>query len=693
MTERILYKRRFLFWGLLIGAAAILIPVAMNVETADALGGGPDGFGYSWTDDVTYNYTQGASATGLANDDQTVVPIGFDFEFYGQVYSDITVCSDGALHFDGNVPVDNESVSLAVTATRGIFPMWDNLNPGAGGDVFVSTVGTSPNRVFLAEWRNVPHWFNNAPYYYIGDGSFVVKLFEEDNSIEFHYADVNYGDPMYDFGANASIGIADPSQGHYLLVSYNAASLAANYALRFDPPATCVDGDGDGWTDCDGDCDDANVDIHPGAAETCDDGIDSNCDGQTDELADADGDGFTTCDGDCDDFEIDAFPGNVEVCDWIDNDCDGWIDNGFDLDADGWTTCEGDCDDANVAVHPSEAEVCDLVDNNCDGNVDEGLDADGDGWTVCGGDCDDTDPDISPGAIELCDGLDSDCDGAPESYEFDDDGDGYLECEECNDEDASIYPGAPETCDDGIDSDCLNDLEETEEDNDNDTYSECGGDCDDEDPDTNPGAEEICNQQHDDDCNPATDEIADSDMDSFTICTGDCDDFDAGVNPDQEEICDTKDNDCNGLVDDGIDYDHDGFSGCDAEDCDDYNAGTYPGATEVPYDNIDQDCDGEDLKDIDGDGHDGGAYGEDCDDTDPAINPDAAENCENGIDDNCNGIADQYDDACTGSGDDDDAGDDDDGSVDCSCDASSRVGPTGAILIAALAALVVVRRR
>ena len=297
MTERIMYKRRFLFWGLVAGVAAVLVPVAMRVEVADALGGGPDGFGYSWTDDVTYDYEQAGSGTGLGDDAQTIVPIGFDFEFYGQVYSEVTVCSDGAIHFDGNIPVDSDSVSLAVTDTRGIFPFWDNLNPSAGGDVYTSTVGTMPNRVFIVEWRNVPHWFNNAPYYYIGDGSFEVKLFEEDNSIEFHYADVNWGEPNYDFGANAAVGIADPTQGYYLLVSHDTASLSANYALRFDPPGTCVDVDGDGWTDCEGDCDDADADIHPGAAETCDDGIDSNCDGQMDELADADGDGFTTCDG------------------------------------------------------------------------------------------------------------------------------------------------------------------------------------------------------------------------------------------------------------------------------------------------------------------------------------------------------------------------------------------------------------
>ena len=55
------------------------------------------------------------------------------------------------------------------------------------------------------------------------------------------------------------------------------------------------------------------------------------------------------------------------------------------------------------------------------------------------------------------------------------------------------------------------------------------------------------------------------------------------------------------------DTDSDGHPSTEAEggtDCDDYNPFINPDRTDIPYNGIDEDCDGADLTDVDGDGYD-----------------------------------------------------------------------------------------
>jgi lysyl endopeptidase len=54
-------------------------------------------------------------------------------------------------------------------------------------------------------------------------------------------------------------------------------------AQFLDPDASCTDGDNDGFCVSDGDCDDADPAINPGASEVCDDGVDNNCNDLLDE--------------------------------------------------------------------------------------------------------------------------------------------------------------------------------------------------------------------------------------------------------------------------------------------------------------------------------------------------------------------------------------------------------------------------
>ncbi|MBI3541575.1 MAG: putative metal-binding motif-containing protein [Deltaproteobacteria bacterium] len=122
--------------------------------------------------------------------------------------------------------------------------------------------------------------------------------------------------------------------------------------------------------------------------ETCN-GIDDNCNGQTDE-----GFGTTTCGvGACQRTVNNCQSGRVQTCtpgqpsteicgNNIDENCNGAADDVCpmscpDSDGDGWSTnaaCRGiaDCNDNNYSVNPGQREVCgNNLDDNCNGQIDE----------------------------------------------------------------------------------------------------------------------------------------------------------------------------------------------------------------------------------------------------------------------------------------------------------------------------------
>jgi len=107
------------------------------------------------------------------------------------------------------------------------------------------------------------------------------------------------------------------------------------------------DMDGDGWSVCaqnpaEVDCDDTTGSINPGRAEGCGadgtgNGVDDNCNGYIDEgcnpcnPADTDGDGISECQGDCAPTVGTIYPGAAEQCDGLDNDCNIYTTRNCDV--------------------------------------------------------------------------------------------------------------------------------------------------------------------------------------------------------------------------------------------------------------------------------------------------------------------------------------------------------------------------
>ena len=421
----------------------------------------------------------------------------------------------------------------------------------------------------------------------------------------------------------------------------------------------CTDADGDGFAVeggecCAVDCDDSDSAINPGAVETCDNGVDDDCDG----LIDAN-------EPDCGFYETPFGPEGFtddEGCPFpaprwaiTDGNGDGYTWEAV-TDRDGGDLGNGPFiivdSDAAGAVDMDERLISPLIDSSASAtvllefdhyfrpylggetaDVDVSSNGGGDWQTVAtfiaeagGWDAPDhVQIDISAFTSQFLRvrfryhdanddwywALDNIYVGPPICEDLD--GDGYEDeaCggNDCDDGDPMIHPGADEACN-GLDDDCDGIVPAEELDDDHDGWAACEGDCDDTDPHQHPGSSELCDNK-DNDCDPGTMDGVDEDwvgtpcdgpdidlcpegqfycLSGQHICTDD-DDEDL-------EVCDGLDNDCNP---DTVDGAHDGWVGisCDGPDADQCKEGIFSciegsQACDDATDDIEEACNGVD---------------------------------------------------------------------------------------------------
>jgi hypothetical protein len=194
-----------------------------------------------WTGPITFNtYNQGQfmewdnacptsnfldiSGTGtlytLNDDDEAPLTFPFPVLYQNQLYTTATLGNNGAIVFGTQTAqIGFSNTAINATVANGLYPFWDDMGT-AGPGIWVDTLGIAPNRLYVIQWNKEHLGAAGNPLNY----ELIIE--EATNEIYFVYNDVDAGSATYNFGANATIGVAGPSQD--LQVSFNNATYLTN---------------------------------------------------------------------------------------------------------------------------------------------------------------------------------------------------------------------------------------------------------------------------------------------------------------------------------------------------------------------------------------------------------------------------------------------------------------------------------
>ena len=211
---------------------------------------------------ATTGSTVSSWKNGMNTDDNlsNSVPIGFNFQYNGNVYSNFLVSTNGFITFNtstssiGNAGAYsyanlNLGSGTAPTSPLLIAPFYEDMvcqgNPGSlaglNASIRYSTSGTAGSRILTVEWIGMENWQTAGP-----NLNFQVKLYEGSNEIDFVYGymegfngtfSLNYS---YNVGLNG-IGISSTPQAGEVLnqLVANTRSFGLSSVIQHNTIADC----------------------------------------------------------------------------------------------------------------------------------------------------------------------------------------------------------------------------------------------------------------------------------------------------------------------------------------------------------------------------------------------------------------------------------------------------------------------
>jgi len=190
----------------------------------------------NWIQDTKYiKILEKGEDSGLYGDDNATnnIPIGFDFDYWGNSYSSFGVSTNGWISLLNTASGTYGNTNFPDPKGKDgiIAPFFDDLRMDSTGQptgkVFYLTIGKEPERILVIQYHDVYFFGSNLPM-----GTFETILYEGTNQIKFQYRFLR---DERSYGNSATIGLDCPYTNTYLRYSYNTSSLTEQKAILFDP--------------------------------------------------------------------------------------------------------------------------------------------------------------------------------------------------------------------------------------------------------------------------------------------------------------------------------------------------------------------------------------------------------------------------------------------------------------------------
>lgn len=189
-----------------------------------------------------YSFTTGTSI--IANQDDVwsaVTPLGFNFCYFGNTFSNCIIGSNGQLSFDltNAGGLDGWSISAAIPSLADmpgntICAAFRDTDPTSSGNIYFAYYGTAPCRALVVSWNNIPMFGSSCSS--TPNSTYQLVLYENTNYIDVYIQNStscttwNSGYGIVGIqNATGTLGYSPPSR------NFPTAWTAVNEAWRFVP--------------------------------------------------------------------------------------------------------------------------------------------------------------------------------------------------------------------------------------------------------------------------------------------------------------------------------------------------------------------------------------------------------------------------------------------------------------------------